>query len=203
MDATPHIRTLAEHEWALYKSLRLAALAESPEAFGSTFAKEAQLTDAEWALRLASGGNAALNFPIVAELDRQPMGLAWGRIEATQPVVAHLYQVWVHPDYRRLGAGQQLVEAVIAWAISQHVQVLELGVTCGDTPAMRLYRRAGFEPVGQPEPIRPGTDVLGQTMRLNLSRKAAQRLASVARAAQRSASTASRVRRLQTKQTQE
>lgn len=173
MDATPKIRTLAEHEWALYKNLRLAALAESPEAFGSTFTREVQLTDAEWAIRLASQGNAASNYPIVAELADQPIGLAWGRIEAAQPALAHLYQVWVHPDYRRLGAGQQLVEAVIAWAVSQHAQTLELGVTCGDTPAMRLYRRAGFEPVGQPEPIRPGADQLGQTMRLDLGRKAA------------------------------
>ena len=173
MDATPKIRTLAEHEWALYKNLRLAALAESPEAFGSTFTKEVQLTDAEWAIRLASPSNSASNFPVVAELDDQPIGLAWGRIEAAQPALANLYQVWVHPDYRRLGAGQQLVEAVIAWALSQQAQALELGVTCGDTPAMRLYLRAGFEPVGQPEPIRPGADRLGQTMRLDLGRKAA------------------------------
>jgi len=37
MTSTPKIRTLAEHEWAIYKDLRLAALAESPDAFGSAF----------------------------------------------------------------------------------------------------------------------------------------------------------------------
>ena len=49
MTLTPKIRTLAEHEWDIYKDLRLAALAESPDAFGSAFAKEAQRSNAEWA----------------------------------------------------------------------------------------------------------------------------------------------------------
>jgi len=173
MTLTPKIRTLAEHEWDIYKDLRLAALAESPDAFGSTFAKEVQRSNAEWANRLASGVNSSWDFPIVAEIDGQPIGLAWGRIEESNPAVANLYQVWVHPNYRRLGAGHLLLEAVTTWAIGNHVHFLELGVTCGDTPAMRLYTRAGFEPVGQPHPIRPGAELLSQQMQLKLKRGAA------------------------------
>ena len=173
MALTPKIRTLAEHEWAIYKELRLAALAESPDAFGSSLAKEVQRSDAEWAARLASGVNSSLDFPIVAEVESQPIGLAWGRIEKSDPAVANLYQAWVHPNYRRLGVGKLLLEAVITWAISKQTHWLELGVTCGDSPAMRLYTRAGFEPVGQPQPIRPGAQLLGQHMRLKLTGSAA------------------------------
>jgi GNAT superfamily N-acetyltransferase len=170
MTLAPKIRCLAEHEWAIYKDLRLAALAESPDAFGSTFAKEAQRSDAEWANRLTSGVNSSWDFPIVAEIDRQPIGLAWGRIEESNPTVANLYQVWVHPNYRRLGTGQLLLEAVTTWATGKQAHFLELGVTRGDTPAMRLYTRAGFEPVGQPQPIRPGAELLGQRMQLKLKK---------------------------------
>src|SRR6266851_4510750 len=53
----PKIRPFAQHEWSTYKDLRLAALTESPDAFGSTFAKEVQRSDTEWASRLASGVN--------------------------------------------------------------------------------------------------------------------------------------------------
>ncbi|HXJ55445.1 MAG TPA: GNAT family N-acetyltransferase [Verrucomicrobiae bacterium] len=169
----PKIRTFAEHEWAIYKDLRLAALTESPDAFGSTLAREVGRSEADWASRLAAGVNSAWDFPIVAQIDSQPIGLAWGRIEQSNPTVANLYQVWVHPNYRRLGAGQMLLEAVMAWAMDKQVDFLELGVTCGDSPALRLYLRAGFEPVGPPEPIRPGAELLGQHLRLKLRRDAA------------------------------
>jgi len=170
LKVVPKVRGFEAHEWVAYRDLRLAALAESPDAFGSTLSRESQLSDAEWASRLASGVNSALNFPAVAEFDNKPIGLSWGRIEESEPALAHLYQVWVHPDYRGLGAGKMLLEAVVGWAAGRQANYLELGVTCGDTAAMRLYTRAGFELIGEPEPIRPGSEVLSQSMRLRLRR---------------------------------
>ena len=57
------------------------------------------------------------------------------------------------------------------------VQAVELGVTTGDTPAVRLYRRLGFEEVGAPVPMvdRSGrrSGLAEQAMRLRLrSRRA-------------------------------
>lgn len=169
----PTVRSFAENEWPDYKDLRLAALAESPEAFGSTFAQESQRADAEWARRLAAGVHSGWDFPALAEIESLPIGLAWGRIEGSNPALANLYQVWVRPRYRRLGAGRLLLEAVIAWAIDRRAECLELGVACGDTPATRLYSRIGFVPVGQPEPLRPGAALLSQKMRLPLTMGAA------------------------------
>ena len=171
MDRTPEIRLFAPQEWPLYKSLRLRALAESPDAFGSTLAAEQNRSDADWSNRLASGIGSGLDLPLVAEVDGNPVGLAWGRIDRSDPGLAYLYQMWVAPDHRRLGAGQMLLEAVIAWAKSMDVRYLDLGVTYRDSPAMRLYQGAGFTPVGQPEPLRPGSDLFGQSMRLNLRKK--------------------------------
>jgi len=173
MTSTPIIRTFAAHEWHIYKDLRLAALTESPDAFGSTLAKEAERSDAEWSNRLLSGVNSPWDFPVMAEVSGQFIGLAWGRIEESNLEVANLYQVWVHPNYRRVRAGQMLLEAVIAWAITKQARYLELDVTCGNTPAMRLYTRAGFEPIEQPEPLRPGATLLEQHMRLKLKRETA------------------------------
>ena len=45
------IRPLLADDWPLYRSLRLRALRDSPDAFGSTFAAEAQRTDADWQAR--------------------------------------------------------------------------------------------------------------------------------------------------------
>ena len=156
MNTICKIRALAAHEWDSYKALRLAALADAPEAFGSTWANEAGRSDVEWSRRLAAGANSAWDFPAVAEIDGQLIALAWGRIDPANPEVANLYQFWVAPNHRRLGVGQQLLEAVIDWASARQAHYLDLGVTCGDSPALRLYTRAGFEPVGQPQPLRPG-----------------------------------------------
>ena len=172
LNHTPKIRTFAPHEWGTYRDLRLRSLADSPDAFGRTLAEEQGRSDAEWSSRLAASADLNWELPLVAEVDGEPIGLAWGRIDRSNPDMAHLYQMWVAPSHRRLGAGQMLLEAVIAWAKARNARFLDLGVTCGDSPARRLYARAGFEPVGEPQHFRPGSELLGQPMRLKLSGEA-------------------------------
>jgi GNAT superfamily N-acetyltransferase len=172
MSHTPKIRTFAPHEWGTYRDLRLRALADSPDAFGSTLAEEQDRSDAEWSRRLALGADSRSHLPLVAEVHGEPIGLAWGRIETSDPDVVTLYQMWVTPSHRGLGAGRMLLEAVIAWARARNASSLDLGVTCGDSPARRLYERVGFKPMGEPQPLRPGSKLLGQPMRLTLRSRA-------------------------------
>lgn len=166
---TPKIRTIAPHEWRTYREIRLRSLLDSPDAFGSTYEKEAADQNERWQKRLSDNTDPFLDLPLFAEVDGQPVGLAWGRVNREDPQIANLYQVWVDPEYRGRGIGRMLVEAVIHWARERKLQILELGVTCGDTPARRLYVRAGFVPYGPPELVRPGSELMGQYMRLNLS----------------------------------
>jgi GNAT superfamily N-acetyltransferase len=168
-----NIRILAPYEWATYKDLRLRALPDSPAAFGRTLAEEQDRSDAEWSSRLASSAEYRWDLPVVAEVGNEPIGLTWGRIDKSHPDVANLYQMWVAPSQRRLGAGRMLLDAVITWARVKNASYLDLGVTCGDSPAMRLYTRTGFRPVGQPVPFQPGSELLGQPMRLDLRSSAA------------------------------
>lgn len=168
MSDTPKIRTFAPHEWDTYRDLRLRALADSPDAFGGTLADAQDQPNVEWSRRLASGADSRTNMPLVAEVRGELIGLAWGRIDTSNPDVAALYQMWVAPSYRGLGAGQMLLEAVIAWAKTQNASYLDLAVTCGDRPARRLYERAGFKPSGEPHSLRAGSTLLVQPMRLAL-----------------------------------
>jgi GNAT superfamily N-acetyltransferase len=168
MTANPIIRILSSHEWRTYKELRLRALGESPGAFGRTLAEEQDRADDWWAGRLASGAGSGWDLPLVAEVDGEPIGLTWGRIDPSKPDTATLYSMWVAPGHRRLGAGKMLLEAVIDWARAKNARYLDLGVTYADSPAMRLYTRAGFEPLGEPVPFRPGSGLLGLSMRLKL-----------------------------------
>lgn len=162
------IRPFAPLEWSIYKNLRLRSLADTPDAFGSTLEREQNFSDSSWASRLMPNENS-WDLPLVAEMDAEPAGLAWGRIEKSNPVQANLYQMWVAPDRRHLGLGKMLLDAVITWASEKNASCLELGVTSGNSPAIHLYTQAGFEILGQPEPLRPGSDLLCQPMRLKLS----------------------------------
>jgi GNAT superfamily N-acetyltransferase len=166
----PAIRTLHPADWTVYRELRLAALGESPHAFGSTLAEETARPDDAWAARLAAPalGDYRHAWPYVAELDGTPVGLAWVKLDATDAATASLYQVWVAPQARGQGVGAALLDAAIAWARARRATALHLGVTAGDGAAARLYRRAGFVDVGMPTP-RPGTDLSEQAMVLALS----------------------------------
>lgn len=166
MSSTPRVRELTPEDWRTYRDLRLRSLAESPDAFGRTLSEEQGRTDAQWMGRLASC--AEFDLPLVAEVDGVAVGLAWGKIEASSPETAHLYQMWVAPTHRRLGVGRMLLDAVINWASKASVRRIVLGVTCGDTPATRLYQRAGFKPDGEPVPLRQGSTLLEQHMQLEI-----------------------------------
>ncbi len=162
------VRPLRAEEWRLYRDLRLAALAESPDAFASTFVLEQPRPDIEWQKQLADGVSSPMDLPLVAELDGEPCGFVWVRVEPPDQDSARLYQTWVSPRHRRVGVGKLLIETVVTWAREMGVRHVTLAVTCGDTPAYRLYSRAGFIAVGETEPLRDGSDLLCQDMRLTL-----------------------------------
>lgn len=87
--------------------------------------------------------------------------------------MAQLFQVWVAPEHRGRGVGQMLLDAVVGWARAAGAHAVALDVTCGDTPAARLYLRAGFRSAGDPTPLREGSRLLVQPMRLVLGEAAA------------------------------
>jgi GNAT superfamily N-acetyltransferase len=171
-NVVPSIRPFNSDEWELYRSLRLAALADSPNAFGSTLDAEQRRESAEWSARLASGTASRWDRPLVAQIGARAIGLAWGKLEPTEPELAHVYQMWVAPESRRLGVGRLLLENLTVWARAAGAQHLCLCVTCGDSSAMRLYLRAGFKPNGSAGPLRPGSTLMAQPMRLELSARA-------------------------------
>jgi ribosomal protein S18 acetylase RimI-like enzyme len=163
------VRVLAAHEWPLYRALRLRSLADAPAAFGSTLAEEAPRTDADWAWRLNIGAGSGRDRPLVAELGGTAAGLAWAKVDAGDPSLVKLFQVWVAPEARGHGAAAALLDAALAWAHTRNAHAMQLGVVCGNEAARRLYERAGFHAIGEPEPQRPGSTRMEQRMRLDLS----------------------------------
>ena len=166
--STLTVRRFAPDEWQLYRELRLGALQESPEAFGSTYAHEAGLSESDWASRLSRGAHSTQDLPLVAEVNEEPCGLAWVRLEGEAPAIARLYQMWVVPARRRQGVGRALLEAAVAWARAAGARAVALDVTCDNADAIGLYASVGFIPTGARKPLRPGSAVQSQSMQLRL-----------------------------------
>lgn len=172
MSTSATVRKLEEVEWPTYRELRLAALAESPDAFGSTLATEQGLTAGDWTGRLAAGATSDLDLPLIAQVQGRAAGLAWAKVDASDTSIVNVYQMWVAPEFRGQGLGRLLLRAAVDWARARNALAVCLSATCGDTPAMHLYTREGFKPVGQSEPLRSGSPLLAQPMRLHLSESA-------------------------------
>ncbi|HLK01443.1 MAG TPA: GNAT family N-acetyltransferase [Streptosporangiaceae bacterium] len=143
------VRNVTPDDWALLRDIRLRALRDSPDAFGTTYVEAVGYDDQVWRTR-ASGGS--MFFACLDGRPDQPVGLAGGYLE--QPGEVHLISMWVAPEARGQAAGEALVEAVASWAFAtHHADCLHLWVTEANKPAVRLYERIGFRATGARQPL--------------------------------------------------
>jgi GNAT superfamily N-acetyltransferase len=163
--AAPRVRRLRADEWAAYRSIRLLALLDAPDAFGSTYQRELAFGDEEWQARISPPDGAVF----VADGPDDLVGLAIGAPAPSNAGAAALFAMWVAPAARRLGVGRALIAAVKAWAIDAGYPRLGLGVTTTNAPAIALYERAGFVATGDRFPLRAGSDLTIQIMTIPLS----------------------------------
>ena len=140
------IRRLAASDWAAFREIRLTALRDAPEAFGSTASDAERLDEAEWRRRVE--GRAVF----LAEVASQRVGLVAG-IGGDQPGEAELISMWVTRAWRGHGVGDRLVEAVLAWAADEGFTSVRLWVSKGNIRAERLYTRHGFAATGRVQPM--------------------------------------------------
>jgi GNAT superfamily N-acetyltransferase len=140
---------LGEEEWAAYRRVRLDALREAPYAFGSTYEREKDRSEAEWRSAVRSRAR------FVAEVEGAVVGTASGG-DGDTPAAAALTAMWVDPRFRGQGVGEALVQRVIQWARETGYDELLLWVVDGNESAERLYERNGFRRTGAVQDVRPG-----------------------------------------------
>ncbi len=136
------IRRLGAHEGPRLRTLRLRALAEAPDAFGSTHDEAAALPPDRWAAQLREIPT------FVAVVDGEDVGLVRGARDDSRADAAWLISMWVAPEVRGQGVGEALIDAVVEWARASGARRLLLDVGDHNQPAIALYSRMGFEPNG-------------------------------------------------------
>lgn len=148
------VRRIQPDEGRRYRDIRLRALADAPSAFGSTVATESALTDTDWtarATRSARGPDSA--FFVAETAGGEWVGMAGGFRQDDPPDTVHLVSMWVAPDCRRTGLGGRLIDEVLGWARAGGARAVELWVTRGNDSAASLYRRIGFIPTADYQPL--------------------------------------------------
>jgi GNAT superfamily N-acetyltransferase len=148
MSIARFVRRAALGDEPILRDLRLQALFEAPDAFGSTYERELARTTSDWQRWMSPGATFILYEPAGAR------GIVAGLRDETDPAVVHLMAMWVHPEIRGSGGADELVAAVVAWARSEGANLVRLNVIEGNDRARHFYKRNGFRNTGQ-ETIRP------------------------------------------------
>jgi GNAT superfamily N-acetyltransferase len=164
------VRATVLDDWQAMREIRLQGLRDAPDAFGSTYARDAAFEPAEWQRRATRDGSFFAFLPGAEQAGQAKeagqaglAGLAGGYEE--EPGVVELISMFVRPQARGHRVGEALVDAVAAWARTKAAVSLHLWVTETNKPAIRLYERCGFTatPERQPLPSNPALGELGMT----------------------------------------
>lgn len=136
------ITKLSADQWQSYRDLRLLALKTDPEAFGSSYEEEADLTESEWRSRIN-----AMWFALV---DDQVVGLV-GLLNNENISIKHygvVVSLWVKPEFRGGKIAKALIKSVQDAATGSGLRKLLLHVTPSQMAAVKLYEHMGFKKVG-------------------------------------------------------
>ena len=146
---TLDVRLVDETQWRTWRDIRLRSLQDSPDAFGSTYAREVTFTERDWRGRLDAPGPAVL---VYDHDEPVGMGAGWRYEPGRMRIVA----MWTDPRVRGRGVGTQVLDALVGWARAHDLRP-DLCVAEGNPAARAVYERYGFVATGETAPLREGS----------------------------------------------
>lgn len=137
------VRQVTADDWAVWRDVRLAALADAPYAFNSRLADWNDGGEERWRARLTLPGS----YNLVAFADGRPVGVVRG--VPHDDGSSELHSMWVSPEVRGRGVGDRLMSAVEEWATRSGYTTLKLAVFPDNAAAIALYLRHGYVDAGE------------------------------------------------------
>lgn len=133
--------------WQRYRAVRLAALQDAPDMFGSTYERELGFDETEWRRR------AERTVTYLATRSATDVGMAGVyEFDAGWCVMG----MWLHRDVRGSGVVDALIDACVHTALEHGSAHLTLWVMEDNPRGIRAYERNGFRLTGEREPGRDG-----------------------------------------------
>lgn len=144
------VRALTEDEWEIYRTLRLKALQESPEAFVADHDDEAQEPEEFWRARMRR------SVRLVAESDGDNVGVAsiGDATESESENGGQLFGLWVSPQWRGRSVAANLVRQGARIAEDQGFARLFYWVGSDNGRAVAFASSFGFRPTDERRPMR-------------------------------------------------
>ena len=146
------IRLLTQNDWAIWKALRLEALQDSPESFGSSFEEESKRSYINFQEDLHKNDifGVFIHGNLVASTGFYPMRLNKKKHRG------FIFAVYTKPEHRKKGIANRLIEHVIIHAKSRVIQ-LDLTCSTNNTAAIKMYQKNGFKICGtEPRSLKIG-----------------------------------------------
>ncbi|NHC35032.1 GNAT family N-acetyltransferase [Scytonema millei] len=142
------VRKLAKTDAEDYRQIRLEALYNNPDSFGTTYHEETIRTINEFRNRMPEGNN---NFILGCYEKQELIGIIAFHQEERIKVrhKAYIRSMYVKQQYRGQGIGKLLLGKLIdiAKAINE-IEILLLDVVTNNMPAEQLYLSFGFQVYG-------------------------------------------------------
>ncbi len=140
------VRLLTSEDAIIYKEIRLEALKNHPEAFGSSYEEESNYPLERFQGRF----NQENSFTFGAFIDHKLIGVVT-LIKQTRRKMSHradIVAMFVRADYRKSGIGKRLMSEAIALAKELNTEQVYIAVTSINEAAKRLYLSLGFKTYG-------------------------------------------------------
>ena len=145
------IRQLGEDDWQEFQKLRLASLADSPDAFPAGRAEEEAFNEEFWRLRVRRSPR------LVAEVEGQQIGtisVGVAHDSDNDELMGEVFGLWVEPHHRGTGVATRLVRAAEQVALAQGRRSLAYWVGSDNGRAVAFASGMGFRPTDARRPMR-------------------------------------------------
>jgi ribosomal protein S18 acetylase RimI-like enzyme len=136
------VAQLEPEDWERLRSIRLRALRDAPDAFGTTLDAAVAQSPESWSKQILAMST------FIATSDGVDVGVVRCAPDTTSTETAWLISMWVAPEARRRGIGAALADAVTEHARSRGMARLLLDVRDDNEPAIALYAGKGFKRTG-------------------------------------------------------
>jgi ribosomal protein S18 acetylase RimI-like enzyme len=139
------VEAVGPDRWQQVRDLRLAALRDTPDAFGATLVEEREQPATWWRDRLArEDADTLVASVLVPDGPTVGVGLCVLASVTDRPGTLGLFSVWVAPWARGTGVGDALLTAAVERARERGAPELALDVGDHNAAASGLYARHGF-----------------------------------------------------------
>ena len=160
-------RRAVSEDVQLFRRIRLQALKDSPEAFGSTYDSALERDMVSWQEQLDSTISGGLRNTQFAFSDDECVGIA---ALYREEGVTHgdIIMMWVSPQHRGSEAASLLVSNLLDWACDVEFETVYLNVTGSNERAVQFYKKCGFIPTGDSIDVDVARGLHGIRMAKNL-----------------------------------